>query len=119
MIEKIVSLTPEEYDSLRTAEAAEEVRSSQSLWQPLVSWLRAQQPFLLLEETKHLPGTQTSPVTFVGYRRRTKDILLSFMYKEEIACWMQQAAQDELLEHKGSRLLRRGETISEEVVGPN
>lgn len=76
-------------------ESAEEL-SKGKLWHNWFARLRKQEPFRTLEETTlDLPDIRPISVTFTGFRRRTKDVLLSFMYKDEISCWMKQADHEE------------------------
>ena len=42
-----------------------------------------------------VPGFRSTSVTYTGFRHRTKDVLLSFMFKDEIRRWMEQAEVDE------------------------
>lgn len=72
------------------------------MWYNWFSRLRKQEPFKTLDEaTLDLPGIRPMQITFTGFRRRTKDVLLSFMYKEEIYCWMEQADREEKQQLQG------------------
>lgn len=73
-----------------------EEASKKTFWYSWFARLRTQEPFKTLDEvTLDLPGVRPMSVTFTGFRRRTKDVLLGFMYKEEIHCWMEQADCEE------------------------
>lgn len=48
-----------------------------------------------------MPSIRPIQVSFTGFRRRTKDVLLSFMYKDEIYCWMEQADREEKQQLQG------------------
>ncbi|KAK4010715.1 two pore calcium channel protein 1 [Daphnia magna] len=95
LVEKTVTLNAEEYERLLAVESAEQL-SKGKLWHNWFARLRKQEPFRTLEETTlDLPDIRPISVTFTGFRRRTKDVLLSFMYKDEISCWMKQADHEE------------------------
>ena len=89
LVEKHVSLTAEEFEHIRLVESTEE--GTPNFWIGWIKWLKSREPFLLLEETT----SQAASMNFTGYRKRTKDILLSFMYKQEISCWIEEAALEE------------------------
>jgi len=89
LVEKHVSLTGEEFEHIRLVESTDQ--GIPSRWTTWMRWLKSREPFLLLEENV----TQANTVNFTGYRKRTKDILLTFMYKQEISYWIEQAIQEE------------------------
>ena len=89
LVEKHVSLTGEEFEHIRLFESTDQ--GIPSRWTTWMRWLKSREPFLLLEENV----TQANTVNFTGYRKRTKDILLTFMYKQEISYWIEQAIQEE------------------------
>ena len=99
LVEKTVSFTTEEYDQICRLDKAEQSSALQSKWKRWVdSMWGVVAPFRpLVETTDPISGrpVKTTHMTFTGCRGRSKDILLTFMYKEEIACWMQQADQEE------------------------
>lgn len=95
LVEKTVTLNAEEYENLLSAELAEE-KLKEKHWFGWFNRLREQEPFKTLEEaTLDLPSGRPLSITFTGFRRRTKDVLLGFMYKNEIYDWMEQADQEE------------------------
>ena len=98
LVEKHVSITADEFQHIKLTEIAEEAAQKASFWKSAMKWLRSREPFILLQETTI--SMQATRTNFTGYRARTKDILLSFMYKEEISCWIEQAAQEEQLEQQ-------------------
>lgn len=89
LVEKHLSLNAEEFENIRLVESVQE--RTPTFWNKLVKWLKSRESFLLLEETT----VQATTVNFTGYRKRTKDVLLSFMYKQEISCWIEQAILEE------------------------
>lgn len=115
LVEKSVTLSAEEHEQLRTVEAAERKASRKSISKTadcFASWIRfsfsnkeekVSGPFRTLEEAgiqvdSDSPTTLasvTSTVTFIGRRHRTKDVLLSFMFKEEITHWMEMADKED------------------------
>lgn len=128
LVEKSVTLTGAEYEQLRVVDSAERKASLSSSGKAAswLSWMRSKEPFRTLEEVgvgagfgEEAPAEGTlSTVTFIGRRRRTKDVLLSFMFKEEISCWMeaadledkqqlQQQQQQELLANKVPSIRKR------------
>jgi hypothetical protein len=107
LVEKTVTLNAEEYERLLAVESAEE-KSKEKLWYNWFARLRKQEPFRTLDEvTLDMPGIRPISITFTGFRRRTKDVLLSFMYKEEISCWMKQADHEEKQQQPGTSPSRR------------
>lgn len=109
LVEKSVTLNAEEYERLLAVESAEEL-SKKKLWYNWFARLRKQEPFRTLDEvTLDLPGIRPISITFTGFRRRTKDVLLSFMYKDEISCWMKQADHEEKQPQPRSSPLKRVE----------
>ena len=109
-VQKQVTLSSEECERIQRAEATEQSMSASLHWWSWMLRLVTTNQFLPLEEINHLTET-----TFTGCRRRTKDILLSFMYKEEIYCWMQQAEREEQLQKvpRNSRNVQRQDPASE------
>lgn len=106
LVEKTVTLNAEEYERLLAVEIAEEA-AKKTFWYSWIARLRTQEPFKTLDEvTLDLPGVRPISVTFTGFRRRTKDVLLSFMYKEEIHCWLEQADCEEKQQKQGGTLSR-------------
>ena len=93
MVEKTVTLNAEEYERLLAVESAEE-KSKERVWYNWFARLGKQEPFRTLDEVT-LDMPRPVSITFTGFRRRTKDVLLSFMYKDEISCWMKQADHEE------------------------
>ncbi|XP_046456240.1 two pore calcium channel protein 1-like [Daphnia pulex] len=107
LVEKTVTLNAEEYERLLAVESAEE-KSRGKVWYNWFARLRKQEPFRTLDEvTLDLPGIRPISVTFTGFRRRTKDVLLSFMYKDEISCWMKQADHEEKQPQSGTSPSKR------------
>jgi hypothetical protein len=107
LVEKTVTLNAEEYERLLAVESAEE-KSRGKVWYNWFARLRKQEPFRTLDEvTLDLPGIRPISVTFTGFRRRTKDVLLSFMFKDEISCWMKQADHEEKQPQSGTSPSKR------------
>ena len=84
---------------MKSVEAAEEAAREKSTLGKVCNRLRtsSEEPFRTLEEGNNvdIPDGRASTISYTGFRRRTKDVLFSFMFKDEISCWMAQADHDE------------------------
>lgn len=96
-MEKSVSLTGEEVEQLKTAEASQEKSKKKRTFLLPRLTKRAESSIVSfgnLDESA-VPGFRAASVTYTGSRHRTKDVLLTFMFKDEIQRWMEQAEKDE------------------------
>lgn len=94
-MEKTVTLNAEEYERLLLIDSAEDTSKGNS-WSQWITRIRKHEPFRTLDEVAlDIPSIRPISVSFIGCRRRTKDVLLSYMYKDEIQCWMEEADREE------------------------
>lgn len=109
-------MNAEEYEKLLAVEMTEEA-TKEKTWYGWFARVRKQEPFKTLDEvTLDIPGIRPMSVTFTGFRRRTKDVLLSFMYKDEIYCWMEQADREEKQQKTGGLRSRKGEELRKRLT---
>ena len=118
LVEKTVSITTDEFERIRQIEEAEEsTKSKLSKWKRRLMNLWTAEAFYRLNEVTDPFSSRTGQVasrfvSFIGCRRRSKDILLTFMYKEQIACWMQQADSEDQQQQLSSKFSRNDSRIT-------
>jgi len=99
LVEKCITLTTEEYDRLKSVEASEKAAKDKPALCKVFGRMCTpkEEPFRNLEEGApvDIPDGRTLSISYTGFRRRTKDVLFSFMFKEEICSWMAQADHEE------------------------
>jgi hypothetical protein len=117
-VEKTVSITTDEFERIRQIEEAEEsTKSKLSKWKRRLMNLWTAEAFYRLNEVTDPFSSRNGQVasrfvSFIGCRRRSKDILLTFMYKEQIACWMQQADREDQQQQLSSKFSRNDSRIT-------
>ena len=81
----------------------EKTQQSLSAWRFSKWWTRMWELEVICPPDESTTDATVKQITFLGRRRTTKDILLTFMYEDDIAGWVEREEREERKKRGGPR----------------